>query len=142
MRVAIAQLNPTIGDFGGNLAKIASAYERACGRRAELVVVPELMLPGYPPKDLLEEPAFIQANLRALADLASRIGSVPIIVGFVDHDPKAPVGRRIYNAAALLEAGRVRSVHRKALLPTYDVFDEHRYFEPSTEFRLAEAAGR
>src|SRR5215831_1831500 len=142
MKIALAQLNPVIGDFAGNLARTLSAYESACARGAALVVFPELGIPGYPPKDLLEEPAFVQANLRALVDLAARIGEAPAIVGFVDHKPDAPVGRRILNAAALLAEGAVRSVHHKALLPTYDVFDEQRHFEPAQGFALASAGGQ
>src|SRR5437899_11575892 len=138
MKVALAQLNPTVGDFAGNLARTLDSYERACARGAELVIFPELGLPGYPPKDLVEEPAFVRANLRALAELAGRIGQVAAVVGFIDHKPDAPVGRRIFNAAAVVQGAEVRSVHHKALLPTYDVFDEYRHFEPATEFRLGE----
>src|SRR5690242_1442538 len=126
MQVALAQLNQTIGDFDGNRARILDAYARACARGAELVVFSELSVPGYPPKDLLEEPAFVARNLEALQALAARIGPVPAIVGFVDQRPDAKVGRRIFNAAAVLQDGALASVHHKALLPTYDVFDEHR----------------
>jgi NAD+ synthetase len=142
MKVALAQLNPTVGDFTGNEQRILAAYERACAGGAELVLFAELVIPGYPPRDLCEEPAFIDANREALGRLARRIGSVPAIVGFIDRRDGSGPGRPIYNSAAVIENGEVRSIHRKALLPTYDVFDEHRHFEPATDFRLATIRGK
>jgi NAD+ synthetase len=142
MKVALAQLNPTVGDFGGNESKILAAYRRACAASVDLVVFTELVIPGYPPKDLCEEPAFVDANRETLGRLARQIGPTPAIVGFIDQRDGGGPGRLIYNAAALLESGEVRSVHRKALLPTYDVFDEHRHFEPATDFALAIVRGR
>src|SRR5947207_1398014 len=142
MKVALAQLNPTVGDLSGNVEKIVAAYERACVGAAELVLFAELVIPGYPPKDLCQEPAFVDANREVLGKLTRRIGAVPAIVGFIDRRDGNGPGRPIYNAAALIESGEVRSIHRKALLPTYDVFDEHRHFEPASDFRLAIIRGR
>jgi NAD+ synthase (glutamine-hydrolysing) len=142
MKVALGQCNSTIGDFEGNVRRLAEMYETAQARGAELVVFPELAIPGYPPKDLVERPAFVQANLAALAALAGRISGPPAIVGFIgERQPPGAVGRKIHNSAALLQGGQVRSVHHKTLLPTYDVFDEHRHFEPAAAVVPARAAG-
>ncbi len=134
MRIAIAQINTTVGDIAGNETKILAAYRRGIEAEAELVVCPELTLTGYPPRDLLLRPTFIQANLEALARLTAQTGSTGLLVGFVAEDREGP-GRGLANAAALLVDGRVEAVRTKTLLPTYDVFDEDRYFEPAHENR-------
>ena len=131
MKVALAQLNPVIGDLEGNLAKIRSALEEATRAGADLVVTPELSLTGYPPRDLLDLDDFIQANLEALQRLAGESRETGLLVGFVDRN-ETPDGPKLFNSAALLRRGGVLSTHHKTLLPTYDVFDEDRYFEPAS----------
>ncbi len=129
MKFALAQLNPTVGDIGGNVAKILAAIDRARAEGARVVVFPELAITGYPPKDLLLKPSFIDDNLAALDEVAKRTDGVAAIVGYADRNT-GPIGRPLFNAVAVCEGGRVVSRHFKTLLPTYDVFDESRYFEP------------
>ncbi|MDX1386715.1 MAG: nitrilase-related carbon-nitrogen hydrolase, partial [bacterium] len=128
MKIALAQINTTIGDFQGNSKLILEYIRRAGQRNADLVVFPELTLTGYPPKDLLDRPDFIQANLKALQALRKKIKNVACVVGFVDQR-KDLTGKPLANAAALIHRGKVLHVVHKTLLPTYDVFDEGRYFE-------------
>jgi NAD+ synthetase len=142
VKVALAQHNPTIGDFEGNVRLVANALERAEAAGADLLVGSELCLSGYPPRDLVERPAFVLAARHALESLAARVRGTAVLVGFPEALPDAAVGRRLANSAALLHQGRVVSIHRKALLPTYDVFDEWRYFEPATEVGCADLGGR
>jgi NAD+ synthetase len=142
VKIALGQINPTVGDFDGNLKLIEEALVAAEKAGAELLVLPELALSGYPPRDLLEREAFIQAGLRSLERLTTRVKDTGVIVGFPERLPEAPVGRRIANSAALIHQGRVLSVHRKSLLPTYDVFDEWRYFEPAQTVAPADFQGR
>ncbi len=132
MRIAIAQCNLTVGDIAGNEARILAAYRRGADAGAELVVCPELAVTGYPPRDLLHRPAFVRANLDALGRLAASTEAVGLLVGFVSENAARP-GRAVRNSAALLRHGGVVAVRHKTLLPTYDVFDEDRYFEPATE---------
>ena len=129
MRVAIAQVNVTVGDLDGNVAKLREVAARAKAQGADLVVFPELAVPGYPPQDLLFEPAFVEANRRKVEKLAKELADGPpvVVVGFAE--PTSTL--RPHNAAAVLAGGRVAHVVRKALLPTYDVFDEARYFTPN-----------
>jgi NAD+ synthetase len=129
MRIALAQINPTVGDIAGNTRKHLDFVSRARSRGATLVVFPELSLIGYPPKDLLLKSQFITDNLNALADIARQVAGVDVIVGYADRNTQ-PVGRPLHNAVALLRDGQIHSRHFKTLLPTYDVFDESRYFEP------------
>lgn len=129
MRIALAQINPTVGDITANAAKHLDFIDRAKRQGATLVVFPELSLLGYPPKDLLLKWRFVTDSLRALDDIAARVGGVDVIVGYADRN-NSPVGRSLHNAVALLREGKIHSRHFKTLLPTYDVFDESRYFEP------------
>ena len=129
MRIALCQINPTVGDIAGNAAKHLEFVARAKAAGAALAVFPELSLLGYPPKDLLLKPSFVADNLRAVEAMAAEVSGIDVIVGYADRNPN-PVGRPLYNAVALLRDGRVASRHFKTLLPTYDVFDESRYFEP------------
>ncbi|MBN8249448.1 MAG: NAD+ synthase, partial [Verrucomicrobia bacterium] len=131
MRLALAQLNTTVGDLAGNEARILEAYHRGVAAGVELVVMPELAITGYPPRDLLLRPAFVDAQRVVLDRLAAATGPVGLLVGFVGRNPARP-GRELTNAAALLADGRIIAVREKTLLPTYDVFDEDRYFEPAT----------
>ncbi|MBV6519835.1 MAG: Glutamine-dependent NAD(+) synthetase [Candidatus Brocadia fulgida] len=130
MKIALAQINQTIGDFQRNTEKICSFIERARNLDADLVIFPELAVTGYPPKDFLDIPAFIDDNLRALDKIASYVSGISAVVGFVDRN-KRHHGKLVHNAAAFIQDHKIVSVHHKSLLPTYDVFDECRYFEPA-----------
>ncbi len=123
IRIALAQINPTVGDFAGNTAKIISNIERARAIGADIVAVPELSLPGYPPEDLLLKPQFITANLQALDRIIAASTGIISIVGFVDRTTD------IHNAAAVICDGRLEGVYHKNFLPNYSVFDEYRYFD-------------
>jgi NAD+ synthase (glutamine-hydrolysing) len=132
MRIALAQINPTVGDLVANEKKIVDFLTRAKAAGARLVVFPELGVVGYPPKDLLLKPGFIADNLAAVERIAAHAVGITAIVGYVDRNAQS-VGRTLYNAAAVMTEGRIVSRHFKTLLPTYDVFDESRYFEPYTD---------
>ncbi|MBN2573492.1 MAG: NAD+ synthase [Deltaproteobacteria bacterium] len=132
MKIALGQIDPTIGDFAGNLRLIEQAAAGARRAGADLLVLPELALCGYPPRDLLERDAFLAASDRALERLvANTRDGLAILVGFPETLPAPKAGRRLANAAALVEDGHVVAIRRKSLLPFYDVFDEWRYFEPA-----------
>ena len=141
MKLALAQINTTVGDFAGNLALIRTAYARGMADGAELVVAPELAITGYPPRDLLLKSGFIEGNLAALTELAQSVGEVGLVVGHVGINEQQP-GRPAVNAVSLLQHGKVAATRTKTLLPTYDVFDEDRYFEPSTDNTPVEFNGR
>ncbi|HEY5346164.1 MAG TPA: NAD+ synthase [Verrucomicrobiae bacterium] len=132
MIIGLLQLNPTIGAFAANREKLLSAYAAAVARGAEFVVAPELFLCGYPPRDLLLRGDFIEANLAALHETAANIGEVPLCIGYVEKNSDRP-GRALQNAAAVLQNGKIIWRTTKSLLPTYDVFDEDRYFEPAKQ---------
>ncbi|HEX7500369.1 MAG TPA: nitrilase-related carbon-nitrogen hydrolase, partial [Polyangia bacterium] len=133
MKIALGQLDPTIGDFDGNLRLVRQAMTEASAAGADLLVLPELMVCGYPPRDLLERDAFLQASGRALSDLCKSVhGSLAVLVGFPEVLPEVKAGRHIANSVALIDDGKIVAIRRKSLLPTYDVFDEWRYFEPAT----------
>src|SRR6202162_5196071 len=129
MKIALAQLNPTVGDFAGNSAKILDFAQRAAQRGADLAVFSELCLCGYLPMDLIERPQFIARNERELACLAKQL-PIPSIIGYAARATGA-TGKSAANAAALLANGKIEFVQHKMLLPTYDVFDESRYFQPA-----------
>jgi len=130
MRIAMAQVNPTVGDLEGNLKMAEWAVVRAADQGAQLVLLPELALSGYPPQDLVERPAFLQANLDAVSTLARVAGGLYVVVGYVGQ-AASPTGKSATNSLALLRDGHVLSRRDKTLLPTYDVFDEARYFQPA-----------
>ena len=141
MKIALAQINTTVGDFAGNEAKILRAYQRGVVAGAEVVVFPELATCGYPPRDLLLKPSFVEANLDLLTRLAKATGTTAMLVGYVGKNAIRP-GRETTNSAALLQNGRIMASRSKMLLPTYDVFDEDRYFEPATENHPCDLNGR
>jgi NAD+ synthase (glutamine-hydrolysing) len=131
MRVAIGQLNTTVGDLAGNRRLVEEAAAKAASERADLVALPEMTLTGYPPMDLLERDGFVRDQLRELDALLPASRRIPIALGAVI--PRTGAGRaRLHNAAVLLAGGERRAVRVKSLLPTYDVFDERRYFAPAT----------
>jgi NAD+ synthetase len=132
MKVALAQLNPTIGDFAGNEALILAAYRRGVEAGADIIACPELAVTGYPPRDLLLRKRFLDENLRVVKRLAEATGRAGLLVGFVGENTRRP-GREVTNSVALLQHGKMVAERAKTLLPTYDVFDEDRYFEPATE---------
>ena len=132
MKIAICQINPVIGDFDHNLALITSAAHRAEELGCSLAVFPEMALSGYPPKDLLEKPAFVAENQAQLRRLAARTARISILLGYVDRN-QAPRGKPLINAAALLTKGTIAATGGKRLLPSYDVYDETRYFEPAPQ---------
>jgi NAD+ synthetase len=132
MKIALAQINTTVGDLAGNEAKILDAARRAQSEKADLVIFPELTVTGYPPRDLLLKKDFIAKNLAVLQRLAAASGETAMLVGYVGEN-KNPPGRDVTNEAALLHRGNIVDTRQKTLLPTYDVFDEDRYFEPARE---------
>src|SRR5262249_34211964 len=123
LRLAMAQINAVVGDIDGNEAKITDWIQRALAEDADIVTFPELALTGYPPEDLLLKPQFIDANLQALQRIARETRGITAVVGFVDRQED------IFNAAAIIEDGKVAAVYHKIFLPNYGVFDEFRYFQ-------------
>ena len=140
MKIALAQLNPTVGDFAGNSAKILDFAQRARQKGADLAVFSELCLCGYLPMDLIERPHFIDRSERELASLAKQL-PIPCIVGYAAHATGA-TGKSAANAAALLANGKIEFVQHKMLLPTYDVFDESRYFQPAATQNVFSFGGK
>lgn len=136
MKIAIAQINPTIGDLTGNAQQILTAAEVAVKQGVRLLLTPELSLCGYPPRDLLLDPSFVQSMATTLQQLASDLPpQVAVLVGCVEQFARSHSfgGKPLFNSIALLEQGKIQQVFHKRLLPTYDVFDEYRYFEPGLE---------
>ena len=147
-RVALAQINPTVGDIDGNAELVARWAERARDADADLVVFGELCLPGYPAEDLYLKPHFARANVAALSALAEQTEGIAALVGFAepaavrgDRRRDGPAPRPVHNSLALLEGGEVTAVYRKNRLPNYGVFDEVRYFEPGSEPLVREIDG-
>jgi NAD+ synthetase len=128
MKIGFAQINPTVGDLSGNFEKIVAAYERLANAGADLVLTPELAITGYPPQDLVFKSRFVPQNLEVLEKLQARLGQAALLVGYVERNQGK--GKPFHNAAALLQPGTPIQKTFKSLLPTYDVFDEDRYFEP------------
>ena len=140
MKIALAQINPKVGDIAGNARLIESFARRAQAAGADLTVFPELALTGYPPLDLLEKKNFIDENLKALNALAALRLATGLAVGYVGRNP-AKKGKPLHNSMALIYGGKVAAVRHKSLLPTYDIFDEARYFEPAAENRPVKFKG-
>ena len=133
MRLALAQINPTVGDVDGNAAKAEEWIGRARAEGAELVILPELCIPGYPAEDLYLKRHFLRANQRAVEELAASVRGITALVGFAEPIAEPLDSRHAYNATAVLADGRVQAVYRKNRLPNYAVFDEQRYFVPGAE---------
>jgi NAD+ synthetase len=139
MKLAIAQLNPTIGNLIGNTQQILDAARLAADQGARLLLTPELSLCGYPPRDLLLNPTFVESMATTLQQLAEQLPpSLAVLVGTVEPNPNTHIagGKPLFNSIALLEQGKVQQIFHKRLLPTYDVFDENRYFEPGLQSNL------
>jgi NAD+ synthase (glutamine-hydrolysing) len=141
MKICLAQINPTVGAFKQNVRKICKFINTAKKNGADLIVFPEMSIVGYPPKDLLELSGFVDSNLKALEEIRKSVTGISAIVGFVDWNT-ARRGKPLYNAAAHIHNKKIISKHYKSLLPTYDVFDEDRYFEPTHSISLAKISGR
>ena len=141
MHIGIAQINAVVGDFPGNAKRILAAYRECIENGAEIVVLPEMALVGYPPCDLLFKSQFVPKCLQALDYLADEVRDIPLIVGYVDECPADSIGKPYRNAAAFLHNGKVLHKIWKTLLPAYDVFDERRYFEPGENSKPIEWNG-
>lgn len=141
MQIALGQINTTIGHFSGNVARIIEYSQRARERGADLILFPELSICGYPPRDLVEKPAFIQRNQQAIEEVAAATKGIAVVCGFVSP-ANSSTGKSVMNSAALLREGKVAFVQSKRLLPTYDVFDESRNFAPATRQELVELGGK
>ncbi len=141
MKIALAQLNFFVGDFDGNLDKMLKAVEEAKQQSADLVCFPELATCGYPPRDFLEFDDFIRRAEKSVEKLAEAAKGIAIVVGSPSRNPVIE-GKDLFNSAYFLADGEIKHVQHKALLPTYDVFDEYRYFEPASEFNIVEYKGK
>src|SRR5579864_8239890 len=140
MKIGFAQLNTTVGDLRGNCEKILLAYDRLAAAGADLVLTPELSVCGYPPQDLVFKSRFVPQNLEIVEQLHARVGRAALLVGFVDRNEGG--GKPFYNAAALLQVGQPIQKTYKSLLPTYDVFDEERYFQPASSVQPMAICGK
>jgi NAD+ synthase (glutamine-hydrolysing) len=140
MKICLAQLNFLVGDYKGNAQKIINAIGDAKKSGAELILFPELAVCGYPPRDLLAYPDFIDACEKTINEIALACHDIAAIVGCPSRNPEIR-GKNIFNSAFFLEEGKIKHIAHKALLPTYDVFDEYRYFEPYVEFDVIEFKG-
>jgi NAD+ synthetase len=140
MKIGFAQINPTVGDLMGNCELIICAYQRLCAAGADLVLTPELAISGYPPQDLVFKSRFVPENLAFLEKLHSQVANAALLVGFVDRNEGR--GKPFRNAAALLQRGKPIQKTYKSLLPTYDVFDEDRYFERADHVEPFEVHGK
>ncbi|HSH20486.1 MAG TPA: nitrilase-related carbon-nitrogen hydrolase, partial [Draconibacterium sp.] len=129
MKVALAQLNYTIGDFEGNSAKIIANIEKAKNERADMVIFSELSVTGYYPHDLLEKKEFIQKAENAVLNIAAHCNGIAAIIGAPRINENAR-GKQLFNSAFFLNEGKIKYIQNKTLLPTYDIFDEYRHFEP------------
>jgi NAD+ synthase (glutamine-hydrolysing) len=141
MRIGLAQINTIVGDLAGNSRRILEAYQALVAQGAELVIYPELVVSGYPPRDLLFKKRFVADVEKATRELATKIGAVPALIGYTEANTTG-AGRSAFNSAAFCHQGRILTSARKCLLPTYDVFDEDRYFEPASAPIVVEFGGR
>jgi NAD+ synthase/NAD+ synthase (glutamine-hydrolysing) len=141
VKIALGQINPTIGDFTGNSKKIIESSRQALAQGAEMILFPELAVCGYPPRDLLEKPAFVERNTQVVNEIAQAVPEITIVCGFVSP-AKVETGKSVMNSAAVLRQGAVQFVQSKMLLPTYDVFDEMRYFDPAESQKLLPLGGK
>ncbi|HEV2476317.1 MAG TPA: nitrilase-related carbon-nitrogen hydrolase, partial [Candidatus Dormibacteraeota bacterium] len=135
MRIALAQINPTVGDLTGNARLIIDWTERARAQGADVVCFPELAITGYPPEDLVLKPSFVRDNIAALHTIAAAANDIAVVVGFVDEEGD------IFNSAAFIEEGEVKAVYHKVFLPNYGVFDEKRYFAPGHRAPILDFGG-
>ncbi len=141
MKTGLAQINTTVGDLAGNSAILREAYRQLCAAGAEIVVFPELALCGYPPRDLVFKTRFVKDTWDATVQLAGSIGEIPAVFGTLVANDSGR-GRRVFNGAVYCKNGRILATARKSLLPTYDVFDEDRYFESAAEPAIVEDLGK
>jgi NAD+ synthase/NAD+ synthase (glutamine-hydrolysing) len=141
VKIALGQINPTIGDFTGNSKKIIESARQALAHGAEMILFPELAVCGYPPRDLLEKPAFVERNQQVVNEIAKAVPGITVVCGFVSP-AKVETGKSVMNSAAVLRDGSVKFVQSKMLLPTYDVFDELRYFDPAESQKLLPFGGK
>ncbi|HWZ82330.1 MAG TPA: NAD+ synthase [Terriglobales bacterium] len=141
MKIALGQINPTVGDFSGNAAKIIQFAQEARSAGAGLILFPELAVCGYPPRDLVERPSFVTRNRESAEQIAAATNGIAVICGIVTP-AKAETGKSVMNSAALLRNGRVDFIQSKMLLPTYDVFDEARNFAPAKSQQLFECCDK
>ena len=141
MKIALGQINPTVGDFSGNAAKIIQFAQQARGAGSGLILFPELSVCGYPPRDLVERPSFVARNRESIEKIAAETQGIAVICGLVTP-ADADTGKSVMNSAALLRDGRVDFIQSKMLLPTYDVFDEMRNFAPAKSQQLFDLCGK
>jgi NAD+ synthase (glutamine-hydrolysing) len=141
VKIALGQINPTVGDFSGNSKKIVDFARQARLRGANIALFPELAVCGYPPRDLVERPAFVARSRQAVEEVARAIPDIAVVCGFVSP-AKKETGKSVMNSAAVLSGGQVQFVQSKMLLPTYDVFDEMRHFDPATSQKVLPFCGR
>ncbi|MFO7574178.1 MAG: NAD+ synthase [Bacteroidales bacterium] len=141
MKITLAQINPHPGNIGYNCRKICDSIRKAAAEGSDLIVFPELCVTGYPPMDLLESQKFLEQTAEAAGLIAAECKSIAAIIGLPSQNHK-PKGKRLFNSALFLDEGKVISTTSKALLPTYDVFDEYRYFEPADSFKTVEWKGK
>ena len=141
MKIAIAQINVHIGNFAGNLTRIRKAIAKAKDQGADIIVFPELVIIGYPPRDFLEFNDFIQQAQASVKELLADAHEIAIVVGSVKPNPVIE-GKDLFNAAFFLADGKIQAVQHKTLLPTYDIFDEYRYFEPASQWNVFDYKGK
>jgi NAD+ synthetase len=146
MKIALAQINPTIGDFDANCSRIVAQAKAAAAQGAQLTIFSEMCVMGYPARDMLEKPAFLIAQDRAIERLKTELREIPVVLGIVMRreagKEAGATGRPLYNSCVLLVDGQVKALGNKSLLPTYDVFDEDRYFQPAAHPELAVFKGK
>jgi len=141
MKIALAQINTVVGNLKSNSEKILINIQKAKKLEADLIIFPELSITGYPPKDLIEHTWFVRKNIECLKQIAAQCEGITVIIGYIDFAQETE-GKKLYNSAAVLRDGRIFSCHPKTLLPTYDVFDEGRYFAVSNENNPVELFGK